>query len=123
MAGLFLANPNPQPIGRDYSTGELKFAAYTGVALAILGLTLTGFAIYITGAFSGGRFFHDLDTFRRGSEGGPGPTGGFFYRGADIAVFGMALILPSCTKQGAFFRHLARPAVCVIFSQGEQGWI
>src|SRR5882762_3735248 len=121
MAGLFLANPNPQPIGRDYSTGELKFAAYTGVALAILGLTLTGFAIYITGAFSGGRFFHDLDTFRRGSEGGPGPTGGFFYRGADIAVFGMALILPSVRNKVRFFVILLAMLFVSFFLRANKG--
>jgi hypothetical protein len=121
MAGLFLGNPKPEPISREYSAAELDFAAHTGVALAILGLTLTGFAIYLTGAYSAASFFHNLDTFRGGGSDGPGPTGGFFYKGADIAVFGMALILPGAPKKARFFLILLAMLFVSFFLKANKG--
>ncbi len=121
MAGLFLGDPKPEAISREASKLELDFIAYTGVALAILGLTLTGFAIYLTGAFSEASFFHALNTFRAGSEGGPGPTGGFFYRGADIAVFGMALILPRVRNKARFFVILLAMLFVSFFLKANKG--
>jgi hypothetical protein len=100
MAGLFLGNPKPEPIGRKFSEAELGFVAQTGSALLVLGLILTGITIFLTHAYSAGNFFTALDAFRGGD---PGATGGFTYRGADIAVFGMALILPSLRKTGWLF--------------------
>jgi hypothetical protein len=97
-AGLFLGNPKPEPISRDFSAAELDFVAHTGAALVLVGLILTGFAIYLTSAYSAIDFFEALDTFR-GST--PGRWGGFWYRGADIAVFGMALTLPGWGKTRA----------------------
>jgi hypothetical protein len=96
MAGLFLGNPRPEPINRKLSRVELDFVAHTGSMLLLLGLILAGATVYLTHAFSAANFFRGLDTFRGGD---PGETGGFFYRGADIAVFGMALILPSLRKK------------------------
>jgi hypothetical protein len=61
------------------------------VALALLGLILTGVAVYLTGASTAQNYFQALDTFRVGD---PGKLGGFWYKGADIAVFGTALVLP-----------------------------
>jgi len=119
MAGLFLGNPKPDPISRKFSKSELDFIAYTGVALAILGLTLAGFAIYLTGAYSGAAFFRDLDTFRGGGD--PGPAGGFFYRGADIAVFGMALILPSVRNKARFIVILLGMFFVSFFLRANKG--
>jgi hypothetical protein len=108
MAGLFLANPRPESISRDLSNSELDFVAHRGMALVVLGLTLTGFAIYLTGAYNGTNFFSEIDTMRGGD---PGNAGGFFYKGADIAVFGMALILSSVRKRARFFLVL----LCMLF--------
>jgi len=92
MAALFLGNPKPEPLSRNFSATQLDSVAYTGVVLLLLGLVFAGITIYLTHAYSAANFFHSIDTFRAGN---PGETGGFFYRGADIAVLGMALILPS----------------------------
>ena len=121
MAGLFLGNPKPEPISRGFSEAELDFAAHLGMALVILGLILTGFAIYLTGAYSAADFYTALDTFRRGSAGGPGPTGGFFYRGADIAVFGMALILPSVRNKVRFLAILLAMLFVSFFLRANKG--
>jgi hypothetical protein len=112
MAGLFLGSPKPEPISRDFSAAELEFVAYTGVGLLVLGLILAGMTISLTHAFSAATFFGGLDSFRGGD---PGETGGFFYRGADIAVFGMALILPSLRKMGARFLLLLVAMMLVSF--------
>jgi hypothetical protein len=119
MAGLFLGNPKPEPISKVLSSAELDFVAYTGMALVILGLILTGFAVYLTGAYRGANFFHQLDSFRGGGD--PGPTGGFFYKGADIAVFGMALILPSVRKTTRFFLILLAMLSVSFFLRANKG--
>ena len=112
IAGLFLGNPKPEPINRDFSAAELGFLGHTGVALLLLGLIFAGLAISLTHAYSATNFFRGLDTFRGGD---PGETGGFFYKGADIAVFGMALILPGLRKTGARFLLLLLAMLFVSF--------
>lgn len=100
MAGLFLANPRPEPTRRELTAAESGLLTYIGVALVILGLLFTGITIYLTQAYSAGNFFEALDQFRGGD---PGEAGGFMVRGADIAVFGLALVLSSVRKMGALF--------------------
>jgi len=112
MAGLFLGNPKPEPISREFSVSELDFVAHTGAALVVVGLTLTGFAIYLTGAYSAPNFYEALDTFRSGV---PGKWGGFWYRGADIAALGMALILPRMAKRVTSFLLLLLAMMSVAF--------
>jgi hypothetical protein len=118
MAGLFLANPKPQPIGRDFSTAELNFVAYTGMALLVLGLVLTGFTIALTQAYSASNFFGGLDKFR-GDD--PGPTGGFYYHGANIAVFGMALMLPGLRKKSRFILVFGAMLLVSFFLKANKG--
>jgi hypothetical protein len=95
LAGLFLANPRTDPVSRTFATEELRFIAYTGSALFVLGMIMSGITIWLTGALGGGGFFQGINSFRAGD---PGKTGGFFYRGSDIAIFGLALLLPSARR-------------------------
>lgn len=120
LAGLFLANPKPAPIGRRFSEPELDFAAYTGAALVLIGLSMSAVAIVLTHAFSASNFFHGLDTFRAGTA---GQAGGFWYRGADIADFGCALILPSLRKNLRFFLVLAAMFAISFFLRANKGGI
>ncbi|MGA8028862.1 MAG: hypothetical protein WB992_17105 [Bryobacteraceae bacterium] len=102
MAGLFLGNPKPEPVTREFSEVDLDFIAYTGVALLIFGLILTAFAVYFTGAYGGSRgYFESLDTMRSGSN--PGKMGGFWLRGGDFAVFGTCLMLAGWGRVGLRF--------------------
>jgi hypothetical protein len=118
MAGLLFGNPKPEPIKRNLSGAELDFVAHTGVMLLVLGLIFAGATVYLTRAFSAANFFRGLDTFRGGD---PGSTGGFFYRGADIAVFGMALILPSLRKKGPFLFVLLGMMSVSFFLRANKG--
>jgi len=118
MAGLFLGNPKPEPLSRGLSAAELDFVAHTGAALLVFGLTLAGISVYLTHAYSASNFFGALDTFRAGD---PGKTGGFFYRGADIAVFGMALILPGLRKKARFFLLLLAMLSVSFFLRANKG--
>ncbi|MBV9295519.1 MAG: hypothetical protein JO145_08090 [Acidobacteriaceae bacterium] len=95
MAGLYLGNSKPQPITRQCSADELDFVAYTGMALLVVGLIMSAIAIYLTGAYNAVSYFSTLDNFRGGD---PGKSGGFWYRGADVAVFGLALIMAGWGK-------------------------
>ncbi|HEX3685204.1 MAG TPA: hypothetical protein VHU83_21895 [Bryobacteraceae bacterium] len=118
LAGLFLTNPKPAPIGRGFSGPELNFAAYTGAALVLIGLSMSLVAIVLTHAFSAANFFHGLDTFRAGQA---GEAGGFWYRGADIADFGFALILPSRRKSSRFFLVLGAMFAVSFFLRANKG--
>src|SRR5579864_7520651 len=61
MGGLYLGNPKPEPITRQFSVAELDFVAHTGVGLLLLGLILAGVAVYLTHALSAANFFRGLD--------------------------------------------------------------
>ena len=118
IAGLFLANPKPIRIGRGFSEPELDFIAYTGSALVLIGLTMAIVTIILTHAFSASNFFHSLDTFRTGKT---GESGGFWYRGADIADFGFALILPSQRKNFRMFLILGCMFFVSFFLRANKG--
>jgi|SRR5579875_3885165 len=118
LAGLFLANPKPAPIGRRFSEAELDFTACTGAALVSIGLSMSLVAILLTHAYSATNFFHGLDTFRAGQA---GQAGGFWYRGADIADFGFALILPSQRKNFRFFLTLGAMLTVSFFLRANKG--
>src|ERR1700730_6105618 len=118
MAGLYLGNPRPELISRNLSRVELDFVAHTGLMLVLLGLILAGATVYLTHAFSSANFFRRLDTFLGGD---PGKTGGFYYRGADIAVFGMALILPGLRKKNLFLFVLLSMMTVSFFLRANKG--
>jgi hypothetical protein len=118
LTGLFLANPRPDPISRTFSTEELRFIRYTGSALAVLGIIMAGITIWLTGALSASTFFHGINNFRAGDA---GKTGGFFYRGSDIAVFGLALLLPSARKLSQFVPPLAAMLFVSLFLRANKG--
>jgi hypothetical protein len=118
MAGLFLTNPKPLRIGRAFSEPELNFVAYTGAALVLIGLAMSLVAVILTHAYSASNFFHGLDTFRAGQT---GEAGGFWYRGADIADFGFALILPSQRKNVRFVLVLTAMFAVSFFLRANKG--
>lgn len=119
MIGLFLGNPKPEPISREWSASELDFVAYTGVSLLLVGLILTGFAIYFTGAYRAASFYEALDTFRSAT---PGREGGFWYHGSDITMFGMALTVAGWGKTRARLILLLLVTMCVgLFLTSNKG--
>lgn len=118
MAGLFLSNPRPARLSRTFSKSDLDFLAYTGSAMVFIGLSMSLVAIILTHAFSASNFFHGLDTFRAGKT---GESGGFWYKGADIADFGFALILPSQRKNLRFFFVLCGMFAISFFLRANKG--
>ena len=119
IAGLFLGNPKPLSISRQSLPAELEFVAHTGRVLLIIGLVLAAIAVYLTHSFSAVNFFHTLDTMRSGEAGQT--TGGFFYRGADIAIFGLALILPSVRNMRRFVLVLVSMLAISFFLRANKG--
>ncbi|HEV2489265.1 MAG TPA: hypothetical protein VGT03_05625 [Candidatus Acidoferrales bacterium] len=97
IAGLAALNLRPRPINRQLNSEEVLRLQSLGIATTVVGLFLTAVALYLVGALSAPRFYAALNAFRSQAL----PYGGFWYRGADITVFGLALTLPS-------FRNNAR---------------
>lgn len=105
IVGLSLANGNPRPVAQDLSQAELHKLRRIGVAVAVVGGILGIIALFLVGAPSAPSFYGALNTFRDEAV----PFGGFWYRGADIAVFGLALTLPSLGRKKSFI-----PAVLLV---------
>lgn len=91
IAGLYVANGKVTPIWRDLADSDLLRLRKIGIAITVVGLALTFVALFLVGALSSLNFYASLGSFRDQAL----PFGGFWYRGADIAIFGMALTLPS----------------------------
>lgn len=93
--GLWLSDRKATSGCCDLDDSGLRRLRTIGVAVTVVGLSLTGVALYLVGALSSPHFYSLLNSFRSEAL----PFGGFWYRGADIAVFGMALTLPSFHKR------------------------
>lgn len=90
-AGLWLADDRPASVSRHLDDSGLLRLRNIGIAVTVIGLALAAIAVYLVGALTSSHFYSSLNSFRNEAL----PFGGFWYRGADIAVFGMALTLPS----------------------------
>lgn len=118
IAGLAVANFRPRPVARELDSTALRILRDIGIAITIVGMTLTGAAIYLVGVLRAPNFYLALNAFRSEVL----PFGGFWYRGADIAVFGMALTLPSLKgKSGRFFAVLAAMMFVSFFLRTNKG--
>jgi hypothetical protein len=93
--GLWIADGKGTSVCRELDDSGLRRLRSIGVVVTVIGLALTSVALYLVGALSSSRFYSSLNSFRDEAL----PFGGFWYRGADIAVFGMALTLPSFHKR------------------------
>lgn len=89
--GLWVVDSKATSISCDLDDLGLRRLRGVGIAVAIIGLVLTLMALYLVRDFSSASFYSSLNLFRSETL----SFGGFWYRGADIAVFGMALTLPS----------------------------
>jgi hypothetical protein len=100
ILGLLLFNPRPAPVARQLGAPEILRLRNIGMAIVAFGLILTFVGVYLVSGLSAQAFYVTLAAYRTD----PMPFGGFWYRGADIAVFGMALTLPGLQrKMGRFF--------------------
>ena len=118
IAGLCVANFKPSPIARDLDSEHLLHLREIGIAIAIIGLMLASVALYLVGALTAPNFYSSLNEFRSQAL----PFGGFWYRGADIAVFGMALTLPSLRENTSrFFVVLASMMFVSFFLRTNKG--
>lgn len=95
FGGLWLADGNATSVSRHWDDFDVVQLRNIGIAVAVIGLTLTFIALFLVGALSSSHFYASLNSYRNEAL----PFGGFWYRGADIAVFGMALTLPSFHKK------------------------
>jgi hypothetical protein len=118
FAGLWTADGKARPISRELDRPGLLRLRNIGIAITVVGLGLTALALYLVGALSALNFYAALNSFRSEAL----PFGGFWYRGADIAVFGMALTLPSLQgKRKWFFSALALMMFVSFFLRTNKG--
>ena len=99
LVGLWIADAKANSIAWDLDASGLVRLRRIGIAVAVVGFSLTFIALYLVGALSSLNFYAAIDAFRSQAL----PFGGFWYRGADIAVFGMALTLPSLQRRSKYF--------------------
>lgn len=111
ITGLFVANGIPQPVTRELGLAELRGLRHIGIAVTVVGIILGGVALYLVGAISTPNFYDALNTFRNEAV----PFGGFWYRGADIAVFGLALTLPSLGRKKSHIAVVLMAMMCISF--------
>lgn len=118
IAALCVVNFQPRPVARVLDSPGLLHLREIGIAVTIVGLILAGIALYLVGALSATNFYSSLNAFRSQAL----PFGGFWYRGADIAVFGMALTLPSLGQNRVrFFAVLAAMMFVSFFLRTNKG--
>jgi hypothetical protein len=111
FAALELMDGNPRALSRELATHELCRLRNLGIAIAAFGGILTIVALWLVGAFSAASFYSALNLFRDQAL----PFGGFWYRGADIAVFGLALMLPSMQDRMKRFTFVLALMMLVAF--------
>ena len=111
ISGFFLANGTPRPVVRELNVTELQNLRRIGTAVTVIGLILAGAALVLVGATSASNFYGALNTFRSEAV----PFGGFWYRGADIAVFGLALMLPSLGRRKSLIVIVIMAMMCISF--------
>jgi hypothetical protein len=118
LFSLLVFNPRPKPITRELRASEIQRLRQIGIAITAFGIGLLGVALYLVGAYSAPHFFVALNTFRTEVT----PFGGFWYRGADIIVFGLALTLPGLgKKRGRFLMVLALMMFVSFFLRTNKG--
>lgn len=108
IAALWSVNGKAASVSKDLDEPALLKLRRIGLATTVIGIVLIAVALCLVGALSSLNFYAALDSFRSETL----PFGGFWYRGADVAVFGMALMLPSLQgKPKRFFSTIA----CMMF--------
>lgn len=118
IAALYLCNPRPQPVIRQLDKQDILRLRNIGIAITVFGLFLSAVALYLVSGLSTLDFYVALSAFRTEAL----PFGGFWYRGADIAVFGLALTLPSLRgKSERFFLVLLLMMFVSFFLRTNKG--
>ncbi len=118
IVALLLFNPKPKPVVRQLNAAEILLLRNIGIVIALCGFVLTTVALYLVSGLSTLDFYVKLSTFRTEAL----PFGGFWYRGADIAVFGLALTLPSLQRKlERFFLVLGLMMFVAFFLRTNKG--
>ena len=85
LLGLSLADPRPRPMSRALGPSETRSLIHIGIALVLIGAVMFGVALY-RGSPTG---FTTTEDYKAVVE----QKGAFLYRGADIALLGLVLLL------------------------------
>jgi hypothetical protein len=85
LAGLSFADPRPRSMSRTLSASETRSLIHIGTALVLIGAVMFGVALY-RGSPTG---FTTTEDYKAVVE----QNGAFLYRGADVALLGLVLLL------------------------------
>jgi hypothetical protein len=105
MTGLYAANPHRAKVRRRLNDQELDLLSEIGLAIFLVGIALFIIGVGLVG-FT--HFYRTLDDFRVHAM----PYGGFWYRGSDLAVFGLALVFASSCRS----HHISAFSIVVMIS-------
>ncbi|MEI9814904.1 MAG: hypothetical protein WDO18_20680 [Acidobacteriota bacterium] len=92
--GLQIFNPRGLPIRRILTPSSRSQLFQGGLIIMACGLALFGIGLRLVGAGDFDSFYSVVDQFRSEEL----SFGGFWYRGADIALFGLALMFATAVR-------------------------
>jgi hypothetical protein len=92
--GLQLVNPRPAPVRRILTGVLYRHLFISGLLMAVAGFGLFAIGLRLVGATDLGSFYATVDQFRSEEL----SFGGFWYRGADVALFGLVLMFASAQR-------------------------
>jgi hypothetical protein len=95
--GLQLVNPRPKPVRRNLVGALRNHLFLSGLLMAACGFGLFAIGVMLVGATNAASFYAVVDQFRTEDL----SFGGFWYRGLDIALFGLVLMLVSAERFAA----------------------
>lgn len=92
--GLQVVNPRPKPVRRNLAGSLRNHLFLSGLLMAGCGFGLFAIGVILVGATNVASFYAVVDQFRTEDL----SFGGFWYRGLDIALFGLVLTLVSAER-------------------------
>lgn len=118
IAGLLIVDPRPRPVSVALGTLGLRSLRHIGIALVLIGAALYGVAIALIGAFNADHFLFALNDYRSSLT--DLPFGGFWYRGVDIGLLGLTILV--ATSKGTSRVLYATAAILTpIIATGNKG--
>ena len=89
ICGLYVSNRNPVPVIRPITRNTQRHLKMIALTITLIGLTMYLIAIYLVGGFGAADFYSNLNQYRTDDL----AYGGFWYRGADIMLLGLSMLL------------------------------
>lgn len=94
ICGLYVANPNPTPFQRPLNRQTQPRLRIDALIITIVGLIMYLIAVYLIRGYGAADYYGNLDRYRSEDL----AQGGFWYRGADIMLIGLTMLVMAVRK-------------------------